>query len=210
MEPGELHANVRSAPVADFGVILIEPVRFAELLDVARGYAGWRPALRTAQLFHPGIERKVHEALSRVRAGDAPGADDTLLELVNALCEHGVYEFAGASRKTPYERDATRRAIELIQDAWAEPLTLGEIARGVGVPASTLSHAFKKHVGLGLRQYRLRVRLERARRMIRDRSGDIAAIAAECGFFDTSGFSHAFKDFFGVTPSAYRISVVGG
>src|SRR5687768_14370739 len=121
----------------------------------------------------------------------------------------GIYEFAGVSRRTPYERDATRRAIELIQAAWSEPITLGEIARGVGVPASTLSHAFKRHVGLGLRQYRLRVRLERSRRMIRDRDCQIAALAAECGFFDVSAFSHAFKEFFGVTPSAYRSAVLG-
>jgi len=89
MEPGELHANVRCAPVADFGVVLIEPVRFLELLHLVRGYAGRRPALTKAQVFHPGIERKVHEVLGCVRSGDAAGGDDALLELVNALSEPG-------------------------------------------------------------------------------------------------------------------------
>jgi AraC-like DNA-binding protein len=59
---------------------------------------------------------------------------------------------------------------------------------------------------MGLRRYRRRVRLERCRRRIRDETGSIADIAAECAFDDPTTFSHAFEELFGVPPGESAVS----
>jgi AraC-like DNA-binding protein len=203
MEPGEFHTNTRAAPTADFDVVLIEPERFVDLVVHARGVAGYSPALSVPQLFCPDVEAKMQQTVVCLTAGDAIEANDHLLEFVNLLCERNVFE--RRFRRLPCAgRDAVRRVTEIIQDRWSDPVAVSELVVELGVPASTLSHAFRKKVGIGLRQYRKRIRLEKCRRMLRARSGPIADIAAECGFLEVATFCREFKRFFGVTPTEYR------
>ena len=207
MEPSEFHCTVHEAPAASFGVILIEKERMLELLSLARGYTATAPALGLPQSYDPTVESSVHGALRALRTADAGDSEDALLGLANSLCVGRVFERQFAETRGR-ERDSVRKARDLLQDSWADPVTVSTIVRTVGTPASTLSHAFKKKFGMGLRQYRRRVRLERCRRMLWQSDQPVTHVAAMCGFFDPATFCHSFKDFFGMTPSEYRGSVI--
>jgi AraC-like DNA-binding protein len=203
MEPGEVHANTRPTPVSDFYVVLVEPAEFGKLAQLVRGDTKLAPVLLSPQLYVPNIEFKTNELIRELGRGDVASTQDALLELVNLLFVHGALEqkirapaFAGAR--------AVRRAVELIQDCWDEPLRVTDLVRELGVPASTLSHAFRRKVGMGLRQYRKRVRLERSRRLLLTDKAPVADLAASCGFYDVSTYCREFKGLFGITPTQYR------
>jgi AraC-like DNA-binding protein len=204
MEPGEFHTNTRPAPPADFSVVLIERERFFEMLAYARGYFGLAPALRRPQLYAPDVLGKMHGVLSGLATRDPERMADELLEFVNLLCERDVFEQSVGASKAAVGPDYVRRALDFIQERWNEPYQLTELVRSLGVPASTLSHSFRRKVGLGLRQYRKRVRLEHSRRLLVQRSRTIVDIAAECGYFEPATFCRDFKELFGVAPSEYR------
>jgi len=159
------------------------------------------------QSYDPAIESSVQSALRALRTGDAASSDDELLLLADRLCDGAIFERRIVLARGN-EKDSVRRARDLLQDSWADPVTVSAIVRAVGTPASTLSHAFKRRFGMGLRQYRRRVRLERCRRALWQSDEPVMHVAARCGFFDAATFCHSFKDFFGMTPSEYRASVV--
>jgi AraC-like DNA-binding protein len=99
-------------------------------------------------------------------------------------------------------RDAIRAVQELLVRRYAEPLTLAALADHVGLSPWHLSRSFRAHAGLGLHQYRTRLRLLAALDRIRDaRGAGLARIAFEVGFSSHSHLTRAFRAFFRVPPS---------
>ena len=67
------------------------------------------------------------------------------------------------------------------------------------------NRVFKKIVGESIHTYIRRVRLEHcANALIFNPNSTISQIFSEAGFVSNSSFTHAFKDYFGVTPSKWR------
>jgi len=96
------------------------------------------------------------------------------------------------------------RAAELLRRRSSEDLRLSRLAAVVGVPPVRLAAAFRRHLGCSAGEFLLRVRLSRARRLLRDSRVSLAAIATECGFFDQAHFSRAFRKLHATTPGQYR------
>jgi AraC-like DNA-binding protein len=83
-----------------------------------------------------------------------------------------------------------------------------EIAAGLGVSARYLQMAFAE-AGTTPSRFLLARRLDAAAERLRriDRPCSVTDVALECGFSDLSYFSRVFRRRFGVTASAYRLSV---
>lgn len=81
----------------------------------------------------------------------------------------------------------------------------GAIAEALGISVRYLHRVFAL-TGQSVLEYANVVRLERARRLLMRGAGrvNIAEIAQEVGFYDSSHFNKAFKRKFGVAPSQYR------
>jgi transcriptional regulator GlxA family with amidase domain len=71
---------------------------------------------------------------------------------------------------------------------------------------SALERRFKKHLKKTPHQYINEVRLDNARRLLRETDKPIGTIALETGFADHSHFTRAFTRRFGTAPSADRRS----
>lgn len=96
-------------------------------------------------------------------------------------------------------------ALRLIIDAGYEgDLTVGGAAGRLGVDRSTLFRRFRASYGCGPRAYLQRVRLERARELLRRGAGTVTAIAATCGYDDHRAFARAYKARYGENPSRTR------
>jgi AraC-like DNA-binding protein len=122
------------------------------------------------------------------------------LELAGHACR--VRPPDGAVPLTSSLREAVRAVQELLVRRYAEPLTLAVLADHVGLSPWHLSRSFRAHAGLGLHQYRTRLRLLSALDRIRDARGpDLARIAFEVGFSSHSHLTRAFRAFFRVPPS---------
>ena len=99
-----------------------------------------------------------------------------------------------------------QRAIGLIQQRYWDRLSLSALARQVGMSKYRLSHRFREVLGVTFRDYLLKVRLERAKRLLAAGRVSITAVAQDVGFGDLPRFDKVFKRYTGFTPSAYRAS----
>lgn len=107
-------------------------------------------------------------------------------------------------------RDGTRinDTIQLFRDRMGESLTLGEVAKHVSCTPFHLIRSFRKECGISPHAYLLRLRLEKARELIRQGRSLVDA-ALETGFADQSHLNRHFKANYGITPGVFKQQVVG-
>ncbi|WP_349609383.1 helix-turn-helix domain-containing protein [Cupriavidus sp. DF5525] len=87
----------------------------------------------------------------------------------------------------------------------AQPnLRISEIAREVQLSLDTLERLCREVFGLTPKQIMMRMRLDRACRLLETTDASITDIAAECGYADHSAFSRQFKAATLCTPQQYR------
>ena len=103
--------------------------------------------------------------------------------------------------------DATLRLIH--GAAAAERLSVGSVVRHVPGSRRSLEKRFRKALGRSIHQEIIRHRIDSARRLLRDTTLTISAIAGETGFANAQRFYAAFRGAQGVTPGAYRRSYRG-
>jgi AraC family transcriptional regulator len=96
------------------------------------------------------------------------------------------------------------RVREILDDGFAEPLTLGKLATQAGVHPVHMAAAFRRHYGCTMGQYLRRRRIEFACRQLTTSTTTLDEIALTAGFADQSHFSRTFKRLTGLTPAAYR------
>ncbi len=96
-----------------------------------------------------------------------------------------------------------RLAIDFIQENIARSMTNEEIAEICGVSIRALQYGFRRFMGMSISEYKMDIRLQRAREdLIQQRDMTIFEIAHKWGFITPSGFSQAFKRRFGELPSS--------
>jgi len=99
---------------------------------------------------------------------------------------------------------ALRRARDLIDLRYAEPLDLATLAREAGYSKFHFARAFAAAYGETPRDYLTRRRLERAKALLRAANLSITEICFLVGFESLGSFSSLFRRVVGQTPSAYR------
>jgi len=102
-----------------------------------------------------------------------------------------------------------RRVIAYVDEHLAEKLTLARVASHLHMSPGFLSRRFKQCVGMGFREHLIHRRIMEARKLLAGTDQKIAAVARDVGFDDVSTFNRDFKLLTDVTPSAYRMSLVG-
>jgi AraC-like DNA-binding protein len=106
---------------------------------------------------------------------------------------------------TPMQKPAPpkfRSARDFIHAHFAEPVQLDTLAIIAGCSKTALIEGFKVHFGLPPNRYLIQVRIDEARRLLRQ-DLDIADVAAAVGFADQSHLTRHFKAILGVTPARY-------
>lgn len=96
------------------------------------------------------------------------------------------------------------RAVEYIEDHLGDPVSRELVARAAGLSPSHFSHLMRARLGWSFRELLIRLRIERARRLLADSDQGLAQIAQECGFADQSYFTRAFRRRTGETPGDFR------
>lgn len=95
-------------------------------------------------------------------------------------------------------------AISYINTHLCDPLTVPDIAANVFLSANYLSGLFKKEIGMTIREYIMRRRIEEASYFVRNGKEQFADIAAFYQFCSQSHFVKCFHQVMGVTPGEYR------
>ena len=84
-----------------------------------------------------------------------------------------------------------------------------QIARDFGISRSRLYASFYKYLGCGLAHYIRKLRMEKARTLLKDTDQTVSRIAALCGFSDYNYFCRIFKKENGLSAKKYRALYAG-
>jgi len=104
---------------------------------------------------------------------------------------------------SPSEQRAQRLIADLPSNC-DRKWTLTDMAHHCKVQRTQLNKIFQKLTGSTPMEYLMRIRMERAKTLLRETSLKIIDIAFECGFGSSQYFANSFKQATGATPSAYR------
>ena len=102
------------------------------------------------------------------------------------------------------------RVLAKIEAHLAEDLSLDALATESGYSRDHFLRCFKQAMGVTPHQHLLQRRLERVQESLRNTSLSLSEIASGSGFSSHSHLSTAFRNAFGVSPSAYRRMVPRG
>ncbi|WP_151736071.1 response regulator transcription factor [Paenibacillus tengchongensis] len=125
-----------------------------------------------------------------------------LLEYTGAYLQ-GVCGFVQGKRSGK-AGDIIERVRRLIEERYADNLTAADIAGGVFLSPTYVRLLFKQETGETLFEYLTKVRIDKAKQLLRDPQHKFYEVCYAVGYTDPSHFSKLFKKMTGSTPSAYR------
>lgn len=140
-------------------------------------------------------------------------ARDHGIDLAHAVSEWflqtHVREGAGPQRMTLRERLGVShppllRVLERMEQHIETPLSRSELARSAGVSLRQVERSFRHHLGRSLGEHYLRLRLDRARDLLRQTSMPVLEVSLACGFSSASHFSRAYRTRFRHPPRTER------
>ncbi|RON94410.1 AraC family transcriptional regulator [Pseudomonas chlororaphis] len=164
-----------------------------QALGIARG---------SQRLQRPGHTRALALGRQARRLLLEPAGDPLALEQC-ALQFAGLAAFGPAPAKAA-RRTEFSRVLTLIEQQYAEPLSLGELAACTGRNELRFLRDFTRAIGMTPHAWLVEVRVQAARRLIERSDLPLAAIALETGFAHQSHMGSAFRKVLGLTPSQYR------
>lgn len=135
------------------------------------------------------------------------GASDRALACVRRLAENGDLAWPsfrrhlGISLRTPVRDARVEHAVAVLHDAGEGIEPVEAMAARVGLSASRLEHLFTAQVGCPIRSFRIWNRFRAAAETFRE-VGNITTAAHAAGFYDSAHFARAFRQSFGLPPSA--------
>lgn len=200
--PGEVHSN--RAIDKSARQLMTFYVQDAEIRSLLRQMGASIEIIFRSSFYHDSECHDLLVALFNVLVSSplAMEREVAFLEVFSLLVQrHGVIKTPSCARG----RDKIRisKTIELFRDRLGENLSLNDIAGEFSCTPYHLIRSFKKECGLSPHAYLLRLRLEKARELIR-RGHPLVEVALETGFADQSHLNRHFKTNYGITPGAFK------
>ena len=141
----------------------------------------------------------IHSSMSEEPAGDAPEIAVHALGILSLL-HHSRHE-QGRPKSIV---GAVEQAKRIMEESGSRPLRMPALARSLGVAYSYFRREFRKRTGISPRQYLLRIRMQRAQRMLGSSNASLKQVADRLGFSSAFHLSSSFKAQFGLAPSQWR------
>lgn len=116
----------------------------------------------------------------------------------------------GISRdlRAPGDRETIPQSLastlEYLEAHCDEPISPSSLARRAGIPPVRFARLIKRIFRLTPNQLIMQTRLAAAARLLTDTEKPVAEIAYECGFYDHSAMTRAFRSATNLTPTQFR------
>jgi AraC-like DNA-binding protein len=189
--PGCVWSTAATGPVA-FVAVDIAPAALPP--GTVTGRMGFAPAAAL-----PALRAQV--ARLRAPAATALEHEGIVAALVETLHARGL--IAAEELRADAPASTVRRARELLEARVAQPPSLAELARAVGVNRFLLLRQFRRLVGLTPHAFLLRLRVARAQVLLARGDAPIE-VAYTLGFADQAHLTRVFKRIVGLPPGEYR------
>ena len=149
------------------------------LLDALRRYLALPDSPADAKVLGPLISREIHYRLLVAPFGG----------MLRCLIRHDS------------KASAIARAIGHIRGDLRSPIAIPELARRVGMSASSFHKHFRAVTSTTPLQYQKELRLLEARRLLKTGGASVTTVAYEVGYESSSQFSREYARKFGASPS---------
>lgn len=130
-----------------------------------------------------------------------------------SIIDYSFKQMAYVSRTDKLRRaiileDKLHRAKECLINQVSHPWSLDLLSEKIQLKKSRLSRGFKKLFGKAVMEFLLEERMKKSIALLRESDMPVKQIAVTVGYKET-GFSHAFKKYFGNAPSYFRRKAAG-
>ncbi|MCC6152896.1 MAG: helix-turn-helix domain-containing protein [Candidatus Hydrogenedentes bacterium] len=107
-------------------------------------------------------------------------------------------------RKTDKSDNILTELDSIVMGRMPEPVQLGEIAQRLGKHPTAITHHLQRKYGISFSQYVARLRINKAKELLRRTRLGIGEVATRVGISDQSNFTKQFRKFEGLSPLQYR------
>jgi AraC-like DNA-binding protein len=177
--------------------------RFTVSNSSLRLFAGLRNAFKAKGYLRlgPHYDALFREMLLRLKT-----TDEFLHESGNHLFASFLYEIASNGRHASMIKGSiyVDSLVRQMQQAVPQGLDLSAIAGKMGIDKSYLIRLFKKRTGASPIKFFNKLKTDAAAHMLAETAAPINEIARQLGFCDEFYFSRLFKQYIGLSPTAYR------
>lgn len=137
---------------------------------------------------------------------DSLHRESLLLRLLAVLHAHhaGSPPNSDVQKKARIRNPHVERAIEFVNTAYQQGVTVSGIAAHIGVSRAHLNRVFQEELGLSVQAFLGDFRLHKAAHILADTDLAIKDVSQCTGYSDPLVFSKAFKKKFGLSPREYR------
>ncbi len=133
--------------------------------------------------------------------------EQLLIDIVRSAAPVVERPRVASSVKQRADNEMTERVIRYMEEHLCENLSFTTICLFSAQSATNLKTVFKSVTGMGVMEYYRHLKIERAKQMLREGSGNITQIADRLGYTSVHYFSRHFKQATGMTPREYTQSV---
>ena len=124
--------------------------------------------------------------------------------LIYPLCHMLELAHIKAVYDVEHENTLIYRIIHYLKRFYTQEITSETLCREFHCSRSHLSRIFNEQTKMSIREYINSLRIESAKRLLRDTKLEIAEIASSIGFSEPNYFTAVFKKYTKLSPSAYR------
>ncbi len=131
---------------------------------------------------------------------DKPYAVEEMKHKIESLLEARRAE----SKQSGFENTAVRKVIRMIERNYDKLLTLDDASAAAALSPKYVSRIFKKETRQSYTEFRIRMRIGQAKRLLESSALTVGEIAERVGYANTGSFAKIFKKISKLTPTEYR------
>jgi AraC family transcriptional regulator, transcriptional activator for feuABC-ybbA operon len=176
-----------------------------------------RPTVELAEMeipdkLQPSALQPFYEVFRELRQHYEAGRGDSQLWLKAAMLRligliHGELLTKEGVRVDHAHADLVLEAIAYMEEHFAERIGAGLLAQRAALTPKYFGTIFRQATGQSVAEYLLRLRIEEAKRLLRQRRFTVQEVAERVGIGDLYYFSKQFKRIEGIPPKRYADSI---
>ena len=109
-----------------------------------------------------------------------------------------------ADRKETQSESAVEKAKKYMEENFSKDISLEDVSMKVDISSYYFSKLFKEETGRNFIEYLTELRMEEAKRLLKETDMSMKEICGMVGYSDPNYFSRSFKKYTGVTPTEAR------
>jgi AraC-like DNA-binding protein len=154
------------------------------------------------------LQRSLVERVQRDPTLDTAYVDERALALLDRVLTQAYGPLRLPREGAGRAREIVELTKEVLARTFTQNLPLTQIARYVDASPFYLCRVFRMRTGTTIHDARNRLRLRRSLEALAETAQDLLSISLGLGYSSHSHFTAAFRREFGMTPSAFRRSIV--